>query len=313
MASALHPSSPPGIRQIGGRPFPALREVPTHWLMLAPALILVTGFILYPAVNAIWLSLTKTNLLNLRHQQFVGLQNFERAFTSNPFWLSVLHSLMWVVGCVAGQLTIGMIGALLLNQSFHGRAAIRGIVLVPWATASILVALMWLWMLNPNLGIINHFLQTVGLLSGPTDWLGNPATALPTLIIIDVWQGIAFFVVMLLAALQAVPTELLEAAKLDGAGPWHSFWRVILPFITPTVLITVVLRLIWTANYFDLILVVTNGGPANSTLTLPLYGYQSAYQKFDFGLAAALGVSQAALLAVPVIWYVRQVRRREIA
>jgi multiple sugar transport system permease protein len=118
---------------------------------------------------------------------------------------------------------------------------------------------------------------------------------------------------MLLAALQAVPAELLEAAKLDGAGSWQSFWRIILPFIMPTVLITVVLRLIWTANYFDLILVVTNGGPANSTLTLPLYGYQSAYQKFDFGLAAALGVSQAALLAVPVIWYVRQVRRREIA
>jgi multiple sugar transport system permease protein len=287
--------------------------VPTHWLMLAPALILVAGFILYPAANPVWLALTKTNLLNVRQQQFVGLQNFQQVFTSDSFWLSLLNSVMWIVGCVAGQLTIGMIGALLLNQNFRGRAVIRGIVLVPWATASILVALMWLWMLNPNFGVINHLLQTVGLLGGSKDWLGDPATALPTLIVIDVWQGIAFFAVMLLAALQGVPIELLEAAKLDGASPWQSFWRVTLLFIMPTVLITVVLRVVWTANYFDLILVVTNGGPANATLTLPLYAYQTAYQKFDFGLAAALGVTQAALLAVPVIMYVRQIRRSEIA
>jgi multiple sugar transport system permease protein len=278
--------------------------------MLAPALILAAGFILYPALNAIWLSLTETNLLKPQEQHFVGLHNFQEAFSRDAFWLSLLHLLMWVVGCVAGQVTIGMIGALLLNQNIPGRAVIRGAVLVPWATASILVSLMWLWMLNPNYGIINHVLQSVGLLGGPKDWLGDPATALPTLIIIDVWQGIAFFAVMLLAALQSVPKELLEAAKLDGAGAWQSFWQVVLPFIMPTVLITVVLRVVWTANYFDLILVLTNGGPASSTLTLPLYAYQTAYQKFDFGLAAALGITQAAILAVPVIAYVRQVSKR---
>jgi multiple sugar transport system permease protein len=206
-----------------------------------------------------------------------------------------------------------MIGAILLNQKIRGRAVIRGAVLVPWATASILVSLMWLWMLNPNFGIINHFLQTVGLLSGPKDWLGDPATALPTLIVIDVWQGVAFFAVMLLAALQGVPKELLKAAKIDGANPWQSFWRVTLPFIMPTVLITVVLRMVWTANYFDLILVVTNGGPANATLTLPLHAYHNAYHEFDFGMAAALGITQAALLAAPVIAYVRQVLKKEIA
>jgi multiple sugar transport system permease protein len=278
--------------------------------MLAPALIFAGGFILYPALNAIWLSLTETNLLKPQEQHFVGLRNFQEAISRDAFWLSLLNLVMWVVGCVGGQVTIGMIGALLLNQRIPGRALIRGAVLVPWATASILVALMWLWMLNPNFGIINHVLQTVGILSGPKDWLGDPATALPTLIIIDVWQGIAFFAVMLLAALQSVPKELLEAAKLDGASAWQSFWLVTLQYIMPTVLITVVLRVVWTANYFDLILVVTNGGPANSTLTLPLYAYQTAYQKFDFGLAAALGITQAAILAVPVIAYVRQVSKR---
>ena len=281
--------------------------------MLAPALILVAGFVLFPAVNALWLSLTETNLLNTSRQKFVGFHNFEVAFTSDTFWLSLLNLLIWVVGCVGGQLVLGMIGAILLNQKLRGRAVIRGAVLVPWATASILVSLMWLWMLNPNFGIINHFLQMVGLLSGPKDWLGDPATALPTLILIDVWQGVPFFAVMLLAALQSVPKELLEAAKIDGAGPLQSFWRVTLRYIMPTVLITVVLRAVWSANYFDLILVVTNGGPADATLTLPLFAYQTAYQQFDFGLAAALGITQAAILAVPVIAYVRQVLKNERA
>ena len=197
--------------------------------MLAPALILVAGFVLFPAANALWLSLTETNLLNTSRQKFIGFHNFQVAFTSDTFWISLLNLLMWVVGCVAGQLVLGMIGAILLNQKLRGRAVIRGAVLVPWATASILVSLMWLWMLNPNFGIINHFLQMVGLLSGPKDWLGDPATALPTLILIDVWQGVPFFAVMLLAALQSVPKELLEAAKIDGAGPLRFFWDTLLP------------------------------------------------------------------------------------
>jgi multiple sugar transport system permease protein len=284
--------------------------LPIHWLMLAPALVMVMGFILYPAVNAIWLSLTETNLLNLSEQRFVGLENFQEAFKSDVFWRALVNLLIWAVACVAGQLVFGMIGALILNQKIRGRAVIRGAVLVPWATASILVSLMWLWMLNPNFGIINHYLQAAGFLSGPRDWLGDPTTAL---IIVDVWQGVAFFAVMLLAALQGVPKDLLEAAKIDGATAWQSYWRVTLPIIMPTVLITVVLRLVWTSNYFDLILVMTNGGPANATLTLPLHAYATAYQKFDFGLAAALGIVQAAILAVPVFAYVRQVRKKEIA
>jgi multiple sugar transport system permease protein len=288
-------------------------SVPTHWLMLAPALILVSVMILYPAVNAIWLSLTETNLLDLANQKFVGLYNFEEAFKSSTFWASLLHLLIWVVCCVAGQLIFGMIGAILLNQKVYGRALIRGIVLVPWATASILVALMWMWMLNPNFGIVNHYLRVFGLISATHDWLGDPSTALPTLILIDVWQGIAFFSVMLLAALQSVPKELLEAAKIDGASAWQAYWKVTLPYIMPTILITVILRMVWTANYFDLILVVTNGGPANSTLTLPLNAYISAYTDFDFGMAAALGIIQAAILALPVFAYVRHVLKKEAA
>jgi multiple sugar transport system permease protein len=313
MTRAVPPFSPPVVSTTQDRPFWRMKDLPTHWLMLAPALIVVSGLILYPAINAVWLALTDTNILDLADQKFVGLYNFEEALKSDSFWLSLLHLMIWVIGCVGGQLIFGMIGANILNQKVRGRAMIRGVVLVPWATASILVALMWLWMLNPNFGIVNHYLRVIGLLNGPQDWLGDPMTALPTLILIDVWQGVAFFSVMLLAALQSVPKEMLEAAKIDGASPWQSFWRLTLPYIMPTVLITVVLRVVWTANYFDLILVVTNGGPANSTLTLPLHAYSTAYQDFDFGMAAALGIIQAVILAVPVIAYVRHVLKKEAA
>jgi multiple sugar transport system permease protein len=283
------------------------------WLMLAPALLLVGGFILYPALNAFYLSFTSTNLLNLSAQQFVGLDNFIEMFAQPEFYLSLRNSLVWTFGNVAFQLILGMLGALLLNAKFRGRGFIRGIVLLPWATPSVLVALMWLWILDANLGIMNDILQAVGLQDEPMAWLANETTALPTLMAIDIWQGIPFFAVMILAALQGVSADLLEAAKIDGAGAWQTYWRVVLPLIMPTVLITVMLRLIWTANYFDLILVLTNGGPANSTLTLPLNAYHTAYKGSDLGGAAALGVVQALLSAVLVVFYMRQVRKSEIA
>ncbi|WP_270886065.1 carbohydrate ABC transporter permease [Pedococcus sp. 5OH_020] len=282
--------------------------------MLSPALVILAGFILYPAVNAIYVSLTDTNLLNLSAQQFVGLDNFIYMFGRQDFRDSLRNSAVWTFGNVTFQLVIGMIGALILNARFRGRGLIRGVVLLPWATPSVLVALMWLWILDPNLGLLNHLLRAVGLEQGkPIAWLADQHLALPTLMAIDIWQGIPFFAVMILAALQGVPTELLESAKVDGANAWQTYWRVVLPLIMPTVLITVILRLIWTANYFDLILVLTNGGPANATLTLPLNSYITSYKGGDFGGGAALGVVQAVLLAVLVAFYMRQVRRSEIA
>jgi multiple sugar transport system permease protein len=304
--------APSAIRR--SRRAAALRRQTLPWVMLAPALIILAGFILYPAVNAIWLSFTSTNLLNLSAQEFIGFDNFVYLFQRDDFWESLRNSAQWTFGNVALQLVFGMIGALILNSRLKARGAIRGIVLLPWATPSVLVALMWLWILDPNLGLLNHLLRALGVNSGkPIAWLADQHLALPTLMGIDIWQGIPFFAVMILAALQGVPSELLEAAKIDGAGAWKTFWQVVLPLIMPTVLITIILRLIWTANYFDLILVLTNGGPANATLTLPLNSYITSYKGTDFGAGAALGVVQAVLLAVLVVFYMRQVKKSEIA
>lgn len=282
------------------------------WLMLLPALAVIGGLIIYPAVNAVYMSMTDINLLNLDAPNFIGFDNFTNIFRTDALRTSLRNSLVWTFGNVSCQLVIGMLGALVLHARFRGRGIIRGIVLLPWATPSVLVALMWMWILDPNLGIFDHLLHGLGYHGSPVAWLANEHTALPTLMFIDIWQGIPFFAVMLLAALQGVPEEVQEAAKIDGAGPVMTFWRVVLPLIMPTVLITTVLRLIWTANYFDLILILTNGGPANASLTLPLNAYQTAYKASDFGGAAALGVIQAVLLALLVIVYMRQIRKSEL-
>lgn len=279
--------------------------------MLTPALVLLLGLMIYPALNAVYLSLTSTNLLALQLQKFIGLENFAEMFANPTFYRAVGNTLIWTLGAVGFQLVFGMIGALALNQAIRFRGLIRGLVLLPWATPSVLIALMWLWILDVNLGVANRLLEFVGLAAQP--WISGYDTALPTLIFIQVWQGIPFFAVMILAALQGVPHELVEAARIDGANAWHTFWRVVLPLIMPTVLITIILRLIWTANYFDLMLVLTNGGPANATLTLPLYAYQTAYRGMDFGLGAAMSVAQAIALAVLVLLYMRQVRKSDIA
>lgn len=289
------------------------RKNAVPWLMVAPAILLLGGFILYPALNAIYLSLTSTNLLSIDDQTFIGFDNFVQIFKSDEFWVSLRHSGVWTFGNVAFQLFFGMIGALILNAKFRGRGFIRGILLLPWATPSVLVALMWLWILDPNLGVVNHALQGLGITDAPITFLASPASALPTLMGIDIWWGIPFFAVMFLAALQGVPRELLEAARIDGASAWKIYWRVVLPLIMPTVLITVILRLIWTANYFDLMLVLTDGGPANATLILPLNAYITAYRGSDLGAGAALAVVQAILLASLVVVYMRQIRKSEIA
>jgi multiple sugar transport system permease protein len=279
--------------------------------MLAPALVILFGLMIWPAFNAVYLSLTQTNLLALNLQKFIGLDNFREMLADPTFYKAIGNTLIWTIGAVSIQLVLGMVGALALNQAIRARGLIRGLVLLPWATPSVLIALMWMWILDVNLGIANRLLEAVGLNAQP--WLSGPDTALPTLILIQVWQGVPFFAVMLLAALQAVPHELVEASKVDGANAWNTFWRVVLPLILPTVLIALTLRLIWTANYFDLMLILTNGGPANATLTLPLYAYQTAYRGMDFGMGAAMSVAQAIALGALVLLYMRQVRKSEIA
>jgi multiple sugar transport system permease protein len=280
--------------------------------LLSPALVLLGGIVAYPIGRAVWLSVHHLEILRPDQTQFVGLQNYRELWQDPVLRIALGNSAVWVLGVVLFQLLGGLAGAFVLNRQFAGRAAVRGLALIPWATPSVLVALMWTWMLDGNYGLINDLLVKMGLLSRFQPWLAQPWSALPAVMLADIWQGIPFFAVMLLAALQAIPEELFEAGRIDGASAWRLFRHVTFPLLLPTVLITSMLRMIWTANYMDLIMIMTGGGPGYSSLTVPLHAYYIAYKRLDFGYGSAIAIVQVAVLALAIVAYLRQLRKTEV-
>lgn len=279
-------------------------------LLLLPSLFLLVCIIAYPVYYAVVLSLTNTHLLMPDRASFIGLKNYVELLSDSNFLGALYRSVIWVVSCVAFQLLGGMIGALILDQKFRGRGLIRGVSLIPWATPSVLVALMWAWLLDGNYGIINDLLQNIGVIDNYIPWLAQKGSALFSVIVANIWQGTPFFAVMLLASLQSIPEQLYEAARIDSAGPWQIFWYIKLPFLLPTILITTMLRVMWTANYMDLIYIMTGGGPGNSSMILPVYSYIQAYKKLDMGKGASIAIMQVLLLSIVVIWYLYLMKKK---
>jgi multiple sugar transport system permease protein len=280
--------------------------------LLSPALILLLGIVAYPIGRAIWLSFHRLEILQPDLTQNVGFDHYRSLLADPVIRIALGNSAVWVVGVVIFQFLGGLVGALILNREFPGRAAVRGVALIPWATPSVLVALMWTWMLDGNYGLVNDLLVKAGILSRFQPWLAQPWSALPAVMLADVWQGIPFFAVMLLAALQAIPEDLFEAARIDGASTQRVFFHVTLPLLVPTILITTMLRMIWTANYMDLIMIMTGGGPGYSSLTVPLHAYYMAYKRLDFGYGATIAIVQVVALAAAIVVYLRQLRRNEV-
>lgn len=280
------------------------------YILLGPAVILVAVFAAYPLLRSVWFAFNDINPL-ARTMEFVGFDNLVAVLSAPQFWPLMGTTAWWVFGSVALQLGFGLLLALLLNTRFPLRGVVRGLVMIPWATPSVLIALMWKWILDPNFGVLNRVLAGLGITTQPIEFLSSSSLALPTLIAVYVWQGIPLFAVMILAALQAVSSDLREAASIDGCGPWGIFRHVTLPAIAPTILITTVLRLIWSANYVDLIMILTGGGPGTSTTTLALEAYLTAYKATDFGQGAAYALIQAAILTIFVVMYLRLTGRSE--
>lgn len=291
------------INTYSNRRYKAWKNI-SKYLYLLPAATVVLLVIGYPLVRAIVVSFFEFNPLS-DNMTFAGLSNYATILKDSVFQRAIYNSLVWTFGCVALQTIFGMLGAVLLNQDFKGRGIVRGLTLIPWATPSVLAAMMWMWILDGNYGVLNDLLMKIGIIGQPIPWISLMDTAMPSLMLIDIWQGIPFFAVMVLAAMQTIPGDLVEAAKLDGASPWKTFWLVKFPIILPTLLITIVLRLVWTASYMDLMLVITQGGPAYSTLTIPLSAYFKAYSELKFGQATAMAVIQAVALFGVVLVYLR--------
>ena len=276
---------------------------------LLPAIAVTAAIVHYTVLQTIWLSLHSYVIYDPEATEFVGLANFRTVLGDEVFWISLRHSVVWIVGVVALQFLLGLATALLLNESFWWRGLARALVVVPWALPSVIIGLMWTWMYDYNVGVINDLLLRTGIIAEPVAWLARPDTALAAVMAALVWQGFPFFAVTLLAGLQTVPAELYEAAEIDGAGRWRRFVSITLPSIADVIATALLLRTIWVANSLDVILVMTGGGPGYATHTLPLYAFQRAYSGMEFSYGAALALVLTLMLLAVVWLYVRRASR----
>ena len=286
-----------------------MRRAATPWLLLAPALAATTLIVLVPAAETVWISLHDVILFRPRSRPFVGLANYAASLADPVFWESLGNSAIWVGAAVSLQFLLGFAAALLLNRRFAWRGLARALIVVPWALPGVIIGLIWTWMLDFNLGLINAIGLRLGLLAAPIPWMTEPRTAMAAVILAVVWQGFPFFAVTLLAGLQSIPAELYESASLDGAGALARFRHVTLPGLAGIIVTALLLRMIWVANSLDLILVMTGGGPGTATQTLPLHAFLTAWSGGNYGQGAALAVLLTLILLAAALAMLLRARR----
>lgn len=279
-----------------------------YWL-LAPAVIVTAVIVFLPMVQAVITSFYDLVLFRPNASRFVGFGNYVKLWNDPVFWVSLWHTVVWIGLTVPLQMGLGLIAALLLNREFPWRGLARALVIIPWALPSVVIALMWRWIYDPNTGVLNDILLYLQVVQSAVPWLADPNVALYAIIATLTWQGFPFFAVMILAALQGIPRSQYEAASLDGASTWRQFRHITLPGIMPVLATAGLLRVIWVANSMDVIFVMTGGGPGYATHTLPLYAFIRARQNLDFGYGSAIAVTFTILLGAVVAVYLARTMR----
>ena len=268
------------------------------YLYAAPVLILIVAVMLIPLSVGLSYAFRDIQLLDPFSGGFVGFDHFHELEADPSFRSALINTLIWTGASVALQFFFGLILALLLNREFPGRRLVQALVFLPWAVPTFLVGLDWAWLFNPVVGPLPGWLFDLKITHDTNNLLADPATALIGPIVGAIWWGIPFFAITNLAALQSIPKDLYEAASIDGASVFKQFRSITLPLLGPTIAITILLRTIWVANFADLIVVMTNGGPADSTQTVASYIFTVAFRRLDFGYASAIAAVLLMLLFV---------------
>ncbi len=278
--------------------------------LLVPAATLIVGLVGYPFVRALWLSFHK-KLLGAPTAPWIGLDNYTALLADPRFWGAVRNVFVFTSASVALKLLIGLTIALILNEAIPLRALWRSLVLLPYAMPTLVSVLIWKWMYNDTAGVLNYLLNETNIREGPMLWLADPGKAMGSVIAVNVWRGFPFFVITLLAGLQAVPQELYEAAKVDGAGVWARFRAVTLPGILPVMAVVTLFSTILTFNDFAIIWVLTRGGPGNATDVLATLTYKIAIPGLELGKGVAVSVLMLPILVVLIVLLSRFINRRE--
>ncbi len=273
------------------------------WLLLLPALIPVAIFSVYPLIQGIYLGFTDSRAGLNQVTHFTGLENFSDLLNNELFWNSFKIGLIWAFSVTILQFVAAMGLALLLHQNLRLRGLARTLSLVPWAMPPVVVAIMWRLIYDPNSGPVSGASQALGF--GQLNLLGNFETALPAVIVVGVWAGMPQTTIALLAGLQGIDDSLHEAAAVDGAGAWSRFFHITLPELRPVIIAITTLNFIWNINTFDLIYVLTNGGPGGRTMLPMLFAYNEAFRYGHFGVAAAMGNVMVLLIIGFLLFYLR--------
>jgi multiple sugar transport system permease protein len=273
-------------------------------LLLAPSLAVIALFTIYPLLDGLRMAFTNQNLLRDDYD-FVGLDNFVRILSDDIFWLSVRHSLVLTVVVVILQLALGIILAATMKQDLPGMTLFKSVIMASWVIPVAATVIMFKFMAQPDVGLINLVLELVGLGEHTRYWLGDPTMAMPFIIMLHLWRNVPFYGVAFLAAMQAIPRSYYEAAALDGANVLDRFRYITLPGIRSMIVVMVTIHVLWTFNNFDFVYLATGGGPINRTDVLPVYVYRLSWSSYTIGYAAAIGAVMLAVLLIYFVVYVR--------
>ena len=274
-------------------------------LFMAPFIVTALVFMAYPVFEALRMAFYAYNPLRPDDIRFVGLRNFEFILSDRLFWDSFYQATIWTLVSIIFQTVLGVGLAMLLNQSLTGISIFRGLLLFPYIVPTVVIALNWRWIFNPEIGVVNYALKSAGLISENIYWLSTPDMAMASTIMLNVWKYTPFVIICVLARLQTIPLELYDAAKVDGAGAWRRFLDITLPHLQEVLVVVIVFRTIWTFNKFEEIYLLTRGGPGTSTFNLAVYSFEQSTANLRLGVGAATGAVMMVLLLLGSIVYIR--------
>ena len=282
----------------------------TGLVLIAPAIFLICSLLVYPVVYGVWLSFFKKHSF-FPEQRFVGLANYLYLLKDSEFWMSVWYGTVYSVSTIALQIIVGVLAALILNETFKGRNFVRGVILFPYVIPTVVAIILWKWLLNNQFGLVNYLLMAIGIVEDPLSWMGKDHI-MTSLIIISVWEFFPFVVLSVLARMQSIPPVLYEAAKVDGAGTFSRFVHVTLPQLRNVLFVVVLLRSIWMFTKFDTVWLLSQGGGADKYIrTLPVYAYMRTFMYYQAGLGSTLAVIMFGILVASTALYFRVFRREE--
>ncbi|MCE7528667.1 carbohydrate ABC transporter permease [Polynucleobacter sp. IMCC 29146] len=272
-------------------------------LFILPFVLAGSIFMLYPVAEAIRMSFYYINPLMPDSNRFAGLANFEFLFEDRLFWASFYNAVYWTFFSVLLQTIFGVGLGLMLHRALRGISFFRGLLLFPYIVPTVVIALCWQWMLNPEIGIVNHSLKQIGVITENVYWLSTPGMAMWSTIMLNVWKYTPFVTICVLARLQSIPLELYDAAKIDGAGVIRRFFDITLPQLSEVLAVVIVFRTIWTFNKFEEIYLLTRGGPGTSTFNLAIYSFEQSIANLKMGVGAATGVVMMFILFIGSLIY----------